>query len=167
MQVCTSLQTDNHISTPPLSFLQAGCPSCRPTNSVKAQKAKTLNKTQSTNYNHGKWHTDLNLSWSTARVLREWTFPLRWLPDASTIRTFALKFFINQSEGLKGQLDNPEWSKMSLTCSIFFKLMLDAKPYAKTMGYFFHLYTFGRSQVSVHQSLHRMGIPLNTYCTLK
>jgi len=40
MQVCTSLQTDNHASTLPLSFLQAGCPSCRPTNSVKALKAK-------------------------------------------------------------------------------------------------------------------------------
>ena len=39
MQVSTSLQTDNHASTPPLSFLQAGCPSCRPTNSVKALKA--------------------------------------------------------------------------------------------------------------------------------
>ena len=38
MQVCTSLQTDNHTSTPPLSFLQAGCPSCRPTNSAKALK---------------------------------------------------------------------------------------------------------------------------------
>ena len=36
MQVCTSLQTDNHASHPPLVFLQAGCPSCRPTNSVKA-----------------------------------------------------------------------------------------------------------------------------------
>ena len=33
MQVCISLQTDNHVS-----FLQAGCPSCRPTNSVKALK---------------------------------------------------------------------------------------------------------------------------------
>jgi len=32
MQICTSLQTDNHASTLPLSFLQAGCPSCRPTN---------------------------------------------------------------------------------------------------------------------------------------
>ena len=32
MQVCTLLQTDNHSSTPPLCFLQAGCPSCRPTN---------------------------------------------------------------------------------------------------------------------------------------
>jgi len=39
VQVCTSLQTDNHTSTSPLSFLQAGCPSCRPTNSVKALKA--------------------------------------------------------------------------------------------------------------------------------
>jgi len=39
MQVCTSLHTDNHASTPPLSFLQAGCPSCCTTNSVKALKA--------------------------------------------------------------------------------------------------------------------------------
>jgi len=41
MQVCNSLQTDNHASTPPLGFLQAGCPSCHPTNSVKALKANT------------------------------------------------------------------------------------------------------------------------------
>jgi len=39
MQVCTSLQTDNHARTPPLCFLQAGCPSCRPTYSAKALKA--------------------------------------------------------------------------------------------------------------------------------
>jgi len=39
MQVCTSVQTDNHASTSPLGFLQAGYPSCRPTNSVKALKA--------------------------------------------------------------------------------------------------------------------------------
>jgi len=38
MQVC-SRSRHNHASTPPLSFLQAGCPSCRPTNSVKALKA--------------------------------------------------------------------------------------------------------------------------------
>ena len=35
MQVCISLQADNHASTPPLSFLQTRSPSCRPTNSVK------------------------------------------------------------------------------------------------------------------------------------
>ena len=37
MQVCTLLQTDNHASTPSLCFLQAGCPSCCPTNSVNVQ----------------------------------------------------------------------------------------------------------------------------------
>jgi len=42
MQVPSSLQTDNHASTPPLCFLQTGCPSCLPTNSVKALKAKAL-----------------------------------------------------------------------------------------------------------------------------
>jgi len=41
MQVCTLLQTDNRASTSPLCFLQAGCPSCCPTNSVKALKAGT------------------------------------------------------------------------------------------------------------------------------
>jgi len=39
MQVCTLLQTDNHARTQPVSFLQAACSSCRPTNSVKALKA--------------------------------------------------------------------------------------------------------------------------------
>ena len=39
MQICTLLQTDNHASTVPLVFLQAGCPSCCPTNNVKALKA--------------------------------------------------------------------------------------------------------------------------------
>jgi len=38
-QICTLTQTHNHASIPPLSFSQAGCPSCRPTNSVKALKA--------------------------------------------------------------------------------------------------------------------------------
>ena len=50
MQVCTSLQTDNHASTPLLSFLQARCPSCHPTNSIKAlvrcQLYKFLQNTQ-------------------------------------------------------------------------------------------------------------------------
>jgi len=31
MQVCTSLQTGNHASTLPLSFLHAGCPFCHQT----------------------------------------------------------------------------------------------------------------------------------------
>ena len=51
MQVCTSLQTDNQASTSLLSFLQAGCPSCRPTNSVKALKAKS------------NWHINLKIAY--------------------------------------------------------------------------------------------------------
>ena len=39
MQVCTLLQTDIPRQHPTTLFLQAGCPSCRPTNSVKALKA--------------------------------------------------------------------------------------------------------------------------------
>jgi len=46
MQACTSLQTDNHTSTSVISFLQAGCPSCHPTNSVEALKAQVLHPTQ-------------------------------------------------------------------------------------------------------------------------
>ena len=42
MQFCTSLQTDNHATTRTLSFLQAGCPSCCPTNSVRALKKQAL-----------------------------------------------------------------------------------------------------------------------------
>jgi len=42
MLICTLPQTDNHASTLPLSFLQARCPSCHPTNSVKALKAQTM-----------------------------------------------------------------------------------------------------------------------------
>ena len=57
MQVCISLQADNHTSTTPLSFLQAGCPSCRPTNSVKALK-ETLNPNKKWNKNrYLKKHT--------------------------------------------------------------------------------------------------------------
>ena len=44
MQICTSPQTHNDASIPPLSFLQAGCPSGHPTGSVKALKAVLLPK---------------------------------------------------------------------------------------------------------------------------
>jgi len=49
MQVCTSFQADNHASNLMLSILQARCPSCHPTNSVKALKAKlTRRRTRKT-----------------------------------------------------------------------------------------------------------------------
>jgi len=53
MQVCTLLQTDNHASTPLLSFLQAGCPFCHPTNNVKALKAFwSVNKQRKGTFNY-------------------------------------------------------------------------------------------------------------------
>jgi len=54
MQVRTLLQTDNHASTPPLCFLQAGCPSCRPTNSIKALKAAVISVFFDDNNNNNK-----------------------------------------------------------------------------------------------------------------
>ena len=38
--ICTLLQTDNHTNTSPLKFYRVGCSSRRPTNSVRALKAK-------------------------------------------------------------------------------------------------------------------------------
>ena len=66
--VCNSLQTDHHASTSSLHiFLQAGCPSCRPTNSVKSLKAtvKALNATpQLYTYNVNKYMFSLQThSW--------------------------------------------------------------------------------------------------------
>jgi len=57
MQVFTLLQTDNHTSAPPLSFLLAGCPSCHPTNSVKALKEKELHYTK-----HAQTIVSINVS---------------------------------------------------------------------------------------------------------
>ena len=56
MQVCTSLQIDNHASTPPLSFLQAGCLSCHPTNSVKALKALQKHDKAGTKMTNDLWY---------------------------------------------------------------------------------------------------------------
>jgi len=69
MQVCISLQTDNHASTHYSVFLQAGCPSCRPTNNVRALKAKNTSwrkeklKPQNTDRRH-------NFNKSNCKILR-------------------------------------------------------------------------------------------------
>ena len=52
MQVCTSLQTDNHVT----QFLQAGCPYCCPTNSFKALKAFQVSLLNRLSTNRYKMH---------------------------------------------------------------------------------------------------------------
>jgi len=67
MQVCTLFQTDNHARTPPLSFLQARCPSCRPTNSVKALKEKPECK-QSLINQWDAWLVKINRQYQDANI---------------------------------------------------------------------------------------------------
>ena len=68
MQVCTLLQTDNHASTSSLSFLQARCPSCRPTNSAKALKASEMS--DNINISLSGVISYLRCQWRTARNCR-------------------------------------------------------------------------------------------------
>jgi len=69
MQVCTPLQTNNHASTPPLRFLQAGCPSCRPTNSVKALKGYQVD-TSAANRKKFSYHTQKNVKGACQSLTR-------------------------------------------------------------------------------------------------
>ena len=75
----------NHASTPALSFLQAGCPSCRPTNSIKALKANIVSQPGTISY---QWaaNTD-SWQWPTRRPVGSW---LCQRPDCtlSTISCF-------------------------------------------------------------------------------
>ena len=63
--LCTSLQTDNHVSTSSLRFLRAGCSSWHPTNRVKALKAKgnsyyySAQKLMPILTSHREWNADL------------------------------------------------------------------------------------------------------------
>ena len=48
MQICTSPQTDNHASIPPISFFTGRCPSCHPANSIKALQVQSNTHTHTT-----------------------------------------------------------------------------------------------------------------------
>jgi len=61
MQVCNSSQTTMPTSHH-LVFLQAGCPSCHPTNSVKALKACNIKTTTTTT-------TTTTMIWATCAVM--------------------------------------------------------------------------------------------------
>ena len=66
---------DNHACISPLSFLQAGCPSCCPTNNVKALKAQTYGYLCYRSFNEHKWIFHLVTLLSTAVYLRFVTLP--------------------------------------------------------------------------------------------
>ena len=67
-------------STPPLSFLQAGCPSCHPTNSVKALKAQ---KTPQHAHYTAQWST-LQLGLLTNIILCPVLRAPAWLRNLTT-----------------------------------------------------------------------------------
>jgi len=83
MQVCTSLQTDNHAGTPPLSFLQAGCPSCCPTNSVKALKVVALKVVPTSSYVHNFVFVDRQAGYLQLLEILEISWNLKFLLEIS------------------------------------------------------------------------------------
>jgi len=56
VQICTLTQTHNHASIPTISFLQAVCPSCCPTNSLKALKARSISRSSEIFNQHFSTH---------------------------------------------------------------------------------------------------------------
>ena len=75
VQVRTSLQTDNYASTTPLSFLQAGCPSCRPNNSIKTLKAVSMTSKYGENTRISAFHTEKNKNSYNRQNIRIWNQP--------------------------------------------------------------------------------------------
>ena len=107
MQVCISLQTDNHASTPPLKFfLQAGCPSCHPTNSVKALKAYF---TQISHILFGDWLRWLLLRCDKAsesgknQWMKNGQSPVSHLPDLHQEGYMAMQKFRTTHISMSGQ----------------------------------------------------------------
>ena len=100
MQVCTSLQPNNHASTPPLSFLQAGCPSCHPANSIKVLKAQSCNF-------HILWATLLQC-WSCGNIwtANKWDMEQIdiWQPETSS-RMMTVQGWISRLRGMQSAVD--------------------------------------------------------------
>jgi len=71
---------DNHANIPPLSFLQAGCPSCHPTNSVKALKE---------NHTTGSRNIKLEVVFKVQKMARYASFCLKMDPFKGEVPIFA------------------------------------------------------------------------------
>jgi len=116
MQVCTSVQTDNHPSTPPLSFLQAGCPSCHPTNSVKALKALKMPQTV---------RKCLRISWCPDSDRHVWNVcvAVNAVCDAGFVESIQV-FLVGCRAGL-GRWTATTWHYVLLYVNCFFSLHCD------------------------------------------
>ena len=105
------LQTDNHTSTPPLCFLQAGCPSYSPTNSVKALKAIRL---KMNNNEYSKTPDDMDFAFGaesmlppneSLRVYAQFTFhtvcvwPTTWKNDIIHTNRKYIVYWLLSEEG--------------------------------------------------------------------
>ena len=88
MQVCTSLQTDNQASTSPLSFLQAGCPSCHPTNSVKALKWTQLTSVSTV-------HTQLRIKNAQCTLISAEKKPLANITNSNMNKTRSMNVSVD------------------------------------------------------------------------
>ena len=109
MQVCTSLQTDNHASTRPLSFLQAGCPSCCPINNVKALKAVKSKKKVPAHSTQSK----LKKSPNNANTNSDWEKKkLNSVKTTTILQTLHSSTCVSQPLQIKTTVFR--WSKMSL-----------------------------------------------------
>ena len=96
MQVCTSLQTDNHASTPPLSFYRPDAlPFSRPTNNIKAQNQRQQKHNKILGNNNEPCHlwshnnrSSLYASWKTLdSSFLNHEMSACWWPNISTQST--------------------------------------------------------------------------------
>ena len=127
-------QTDNHASTPPLCFLQAGCPSCRPTNSVKALKAsKDIMHTKSANLANRKNRTGIihTITILTAnRILQLWQ---KWLLTAEHVKRVSPSEYRNKVD---------DHIILIYSCWLFHQLLADCKAAVRKN---LHVFTYDSS----------------------
>ena len=110
------LQTDNHASTPPLTFLQDGCPYCRSINSVKALKESIYRSTYHTKLHKNRKRTKTNIipvadepaaspRWSCCKQSRSLSV-INWSSDAYLVRPQRLPVWHSECPPLSSNSDN-------------------------------------------------------------
>ena len=113
------LQTDNHASTPPLTFLQDGCPYCRSINSVKALKESIYRSTYHTKLHKNRKRTKTNIIPVADEPARHAASPrsscckqsrslsvINWSSDADLVRPQRLPVCHSECPPLSSNSDN-------------------------------------------------------------